>query len=171
MTDQTDHNASPALPAPMPIAEAPVVGALQWIVLISLVLSIGGNVYLWHGWRQDQTVAQVMAQPSQEVQVLRVQVQELQALQGQVQELQALRIQAQELQRLKTMIERWNGDLEALRKVGESSRMEMETLKAEIKRLQESRVAYEAFVQKQLQAYQEQSLKSMQSQKRHEVNW
>ena len=112
-----------------------------------------------------------MAQPSQEVQALRVQVQEVQSLQGQVQELQGLRVQAQELQRLKTMIERWNGDLEALRKVGESSRMEMETLKAEIKRLQESRVAYEAFVQKQLQAYQEQSLKSMQSQKRHEVNW
>mgnify|MGYP003589398533 FL=1 len=154
----------------MPTA-ASSVGALQWIVLIGLVLSIGANAYLWHGWRQDQTVAQIMAQPSQEMQALRVQVQEVQSLQGQVQELQTLRVQVQELQRLKTMVERWSGDLEALRKTGESDRMAMEALKTEIKRLQDSRVAYEAFVQKQLQAYQEQSLKSMQSQKRNEVNW
>jgi len=171
MTDEADHHASPALPVPMPVAMAPVMGVFQWIVLLGLILSIGGNAYLWHGWRQDQTVAQVMAQPGQEVQVLRVQVQELQALRVQVQELQALQGQVQELQRLKTMIERWNENLESLRKAGESGRMEMAALKAEIKRLQDSRVAYEAFVEKQLQAYQEQSLKSMQSQKRHEVNW
>jgi chromosome segregation ATPase len=142
----TDQNVTPMVSAPMPS-----VSTLKWVGLIVLALSMGGNAYLWHVWQRDQAVAEVMAQSRQD--------------------LQALQAQVQELQRLKTTVDQWSGDLELLRKAGESGRIEFEALKAEIKRLQDSRVAYEAYVQKQLQTYQAQLTQKMESQKRNEVNW
>ncbi len=146
----TDPVVAPTVPVPMPAA-ASSPNVLHWVGLLLLGLSLGSNAYLWHLWREDQAVAQAVAQPSPE--------------------LQALQIQVQDLQRLKAMVDQWSSDLESLKKAAGNGRIEMETLKAEMKRLQDSRTTYEALVQKQLQTYQEQWTKQIQSQKRHEVNW
>ena len=148
----TNQSVTPMVPAPAPIAASSPINVRQWVCLILLALSIGSNAYLWHLWREDRTVvAEGVAQSSQE--------------------LQMVQTQANDLQQLKTMIDQWNGDLESLRKADENSRIEIEALKTEIKRLQDSRAAYEAFVQNQLQTYQAQWVKQIQTQKRHEVNW
>ncbi|MFZ4789982.1 MAG: hypothetical protein ACOYMW_03620 [Candidatus Competibacteraceae bacterium] len=149
----TDQNGTPMVPVLIPAATSSSHHALKWAGLTVLALSIGGNAYLWHLWRQDQAVTQAMAQSSQE--------------------LQAVQAQIQELQRLKTTVDQWTGALESLQKATGNGQIEIEALKAEIKRLQDSRVTYEAFVQKQLQTYQEQWVKQSQSQsqKRDEVNW
>ncbi len=146
-----DQEVIPTISTPMPALGSSPGNALKWVGLALLVLSVGGNAYLWHLWRLDETVTQVMAQSSRE--------------------LQALQIQIQELQRLKTTVDQWNGDLESLRKAGEGGRIEMEALKMEIKRLQDSRVAYEALVQKQLQTAREQWTRQRENQQRNEVNW
>ena len=145
-----DRKVTPTVSTPMPAIGSSPGNALKWVGLI-LALSVGVNAYLWHLWRLDETVTQVMAQSSRE--------------------LQALRIQVQELQRFKTTVDQWGGDLESLRKATGDGRVEMEALKAEIKRLQDSRVAYEAYLQKQLQTDREQWTRQRENQQRNEVNW
>ncbi|MCC6136206.1 MAG: hypothetical protein LM550_13310 [Candidatus Contendobacter sp.] len=145
-----DQKVTPTVSTLMPAIGSSPGNALKWVGLI-LALIVGGNAYLWHLWRLDETATQVMAQSRRE--------------------LQELQIQVQELQRLKTTVDQWSSDRELLRKVDEGGRIEMEALKLEIKRLQDSRVAYEAYVQKQLQAYQAQLTQKIESQKRNEVNW
>ncbi len=146
-----DQEVIPSVSTPMPALGSAPSNALKWVGLALLVLSVGGNAYLWHLGRLDETITQGMAQSSRE--------------------LQALQIQIQELQRLKATVDQWSGDLESLRKAGEGGRIEMEALKMEIKRLQDSRVAYEALVQKQLQTAREQWTRQRENQQRNEVNW
>ena len=86
-------------------------------------------------------------------------------------QLQMVQTQTHDLQQLKTAVDQWNGDLESLRKADENSQIEIEALKTEIKRLQDSRAAYEVFVQNQLRTYQAQWVKQIQAQQRYEVNW
>jgi len=124
---------------------------LKWVGLMALALSVGVNLYLWHLWRQDQAVTQVVAQFRQE--------------------LQALQTQVQELQRLKMMVDQSTGDVRSLQKAAADDRIEMEALKVEIKRLQDSRVSDAALLQKQLQTYREQLTRQRENQPRNEVNW
>lgn len=147
----TNQSVTPMVSAPAPIVASSPINVRQWVCLILLALSIGSNAYLWHLWREDRTVAEVAAQSSQE--------------------LQMVQTQTHYLQQLKTAVDQWNGDLESLRKADENSQIEIEALKTEIKRLQDSRAAYEVFVQNQLRTYQAQWVKQIQAQKRYEVNW
>lgn len=150
----TDQNVLPMVPVSTSADTQSPIGPLGLACLTLLLLSIGGNGYLWHQWQQNQAVEQAMTQS--------------------IAELQALNVQIQDLQRLKITVDQWATHLDSLKKAIADCRSQNEAINVEIKRLQDSRMAYEAFVQKQLQVYQEKSakpVKPVESPKRNEVNW
>lgn len=141
----TDQNANTLMMAPAPQAANPFIKGLVLASSLLVILSIVSNGYLWHLWRQDQAIQQVLTQPNPELQALKIQVQAL------------------------------SGDLDQVKKTVELYQAANEALQEDLKQLRESQNVYENQVRQQLQDYREQSVQrqqqQMQNQKRNPVTW